>query len=87
MHATAIGFYIKSLTDVTFSRLFRWPIVPIVRTADVECYRFIIIIIHRLNAHRSPMSHRFGIQVLYSGVLIGLILHGWPIVELDRCYI
>jgi len=31
------------LTDVTFSRLFRWPIVPIVRTADVEadveCYR------------------------------------------------
>src|SRR6218665_1018887 len=35
--------YYKSLTDVTFSRLFRWPIVPIVRTtdveADVECYR------------------------------------------------
>src|SRR6218665_1421689 len=32
-----------SLTDVTFSQLFRWPIVPIVRTADVEsdveCYR------------------------------------------------
>src|SRR6218665_1639353 len=33
----------ESLTDVTFSRLLRWRIVPIVRTADVEadveCYR------------------------------------------------
>jgi len=31
------------LTDCTFSRLFRWPIVPTVRMADVEagveCYR------------------------------------------------
>src|SRR6218665_3142079 len=36
------------LTDVTFSRLFRWPIVPMVRTtdveADVECYRLSTII-------------------------------------------